>query len=119
MSYDGVEKRKNLRIGTNLIVSYRQATEKDLTDISQTKNIGLGGAMFKTKKEFPVGTNLMLEIRLPQENVPFMFIGKVMGSKQVIKDLCYDTRIEFLSVNETQKNAINALINYLSKKDDS
>ena len=47
------------------MVSYRVKAEVDNYDISQTRNLSLGGMMLTTNREFSLGTVLAIDIRLP------------------------------------------------------
>ncbi len=117
MTYIGPERRKCPRIGVHFIVSYRIVEEADNMDISQTKNISLGGMLLTTNRQFNLGTKLALEIRLPFDPDPIMFIGAVLESHQIIKDLIYDTRLEFIAVDDKHKNVIQKTVDYYLKKD--
>jgi c-di-GMP-binding flagellar brake protein YcgR len=112
MSYQGVERRKADRIKANFIVSYRVLDEINNMDITQTKNMGLGGMLLTTSRKFDVGTNLAIEIRLPFERTPIMLIGKVVESVEITKDLIYDTRLEFLAIDENHRSIISKTVTY-------
>lgn len=116
MAYAGSEKRKHPRIDGRFIVSYRILEEDDNIDISQTKNLSLGGMLLTTNKSFDAGTNIALEIRLPFDPNPIMLIAKVVESREVTKDLIYDTRLSFIAVDERHKGAINQTVDYYLKK---
>lgn len=117
MTYNGPERRKHPRINGRFIVSYRILEESDNVDISQTKNLSLGGMLLTTNKPFDSGTNLTLEIRLPFDPNPIMLIAKVVESKEITKDLIYDTRLQFLAVDEKHRDIIQQTVDYyLSKK---
>ena len=116
MIYTGPERRKSPRITGRFIVSYRILEEEDAADISQTKNIGLGGMLLTTNKQFSLGTNLALEIRLPFDPNPIMLIAKVLESREITKDLIYDTRLQFLAVDERHRKVISQTIEYYLKK---
>lgn len=116
MAYSGSEKRKHPRVTGRFIVSYRILQENDKTDISQTKNLGLGGMLLTTNRKFETGTNLALELRLPSDPNPIMLIGRVLESREISKNLIYDTRITFLAVDEKHKNAIKDTVNFYLKK---
>ena len=116
MIYTGPERRKSPRITGRFIVSYRILKEEDAADISQTKNIGLGGMLLTTNKQFSLGTNLALEIRLPFDPNPIMLIAKVLESREITKDLIYDTRLQFLAVDERHRKVISQTIEYYLKK---
>jgi hypothetical protein len=86
-------------------------------DISQTKNIALGGMLLTTNRYFSPGTKLAIEIRMPVDRVPIMLIARVIDSKQITKDLIYDTQLEFLAVDEHHRRIISQTMeSYLKKK---
>ncbi|MEW6075618.1 MAG: PilZ domain-containing protein [Candidatus Omnitrophota bacterium] len=119
MSYKGPERRKSPRIGIHFIVSYRVYEEENNIDISQAKNLGLGGMLLTTNRLFPPGTKLALEIRLPFDPHPLTIIGEVLESNEVIKDLIYDTRLQFLAVDSKHKNIMGKTVDYFLKKGES
>jgi hypothetical protein len=45
-----------------------------------------------------------------------MLIGKVVDSREISKDLIYDTRLEFLAVDEKHRKVISQTVNYYLKK---
>lgn len=117
MSYEGVERRKQPRVRGRFIVSYRIMDEINNVDVTQTKNLCLGGMLLTTNKKFETGINLALEIRLPFERNPIMLIGKVVESKEITKDLIYDTRLQFLAIDENHREIISKTVEYyLNKK---
>jgi len=117
MSYGGPERRKNPRVRGRFIVSYRILDKSDIIDITQTKDVCLGGMLLTTNKIFEKGTPLAVEIRLPFEKNPIMLIGKVIDSKEISKDLIYDTRLEFVTIDENHRSIINKTVDYyVSKK---
>lgn len=116
MVYLGPERRKHPRISGRFIVSYRILDEVDNTDISQTKNLSLGGMLLTTNKQFTAGTKLALEIRLPFDPDPIMLIARVVDSREMTKNLIYDTRLMFLAVDERHRKAMNETVEYYLKK---
>lgn len=116
MVYPGPERRRHPRIKGRFIVSYRILEESDNIDISQTKNVGLGGMLLTTNKCFNNGTNLAIEIRLPFDPNPIIIVGKVIDSREITKDLIYDTRLQFLTVDDRHKNVIHQTVDYYLKK---
>jgi hypothetical protein len=119
MSYTGPERRRNQRIMGRFIVSYRIMNEINNVDISQTKNISMGGMLLTTNRNFTPGVNLALEIRLPFDPHPIMLIGRVVESHEIMKDMIYDTRIEFLAIDEKHKKVISETVGYYVKKEKS
>ena len=117
MAYPGPEKRNDSRASGRFIVSYRILEEKDNIDVSQTKNISLGGMLITTNRQFEPGVKLALEIRLPFDPNPIVLVGKVIGSQEISKNLIYDTRLEFLSIDEPHKNIVFQTVEYYLKKE--
>lgn len=116
MAYPGSERRKHPRIMGRFIVSYRIMEEADNADISQTKNLSLGGMLLTTNRQFNPGTKLALEIRLPFDPDPIMLIARVVESREITKNLIYDTRLMFLAVDERHRKAMNETVEYYLKK---
>ena len=116
MTYTGPERRKFPRIIARFIVSYRVLEENDAIDVSQTKNLSLGGMLLTTNRKFDSGTNLALEIRLPFDPNPIMLIGKVVESREITRNLIYDTRLSFLAVDERHRKVISQTVDYYVKK---
>ncbi len=116
MAYSGPERRRYPRVSGRFIVSYRIFEESDSVDVTQTKNLSIGGMLLTTNRQFDAGTNLALEIRLPFDPNPIMLIGKVVESREITKDLIYDTRLSFLAIDERHRNVISQTVNYYIKK---
>lgn len=116
MDYSGEERRKHPRARGRFVVHYRLFEERDNVDITQTKNISLGGMYLTTNKQFEPGVKLTLEIRLPFDPHPIMIIGKVLESREVAKNLIYDTRLEFLAIDDKHAEIINQTVDYYVKK---
>ncbi|MDD5109160.1 MAG: PilZ domain-containing protein [Candidatus Omnitrophica bacterium] len=114
--YDGTERRKYPRADGRFIVSYRVIPNNSNTDISQTKNLSLGGMLLTTNCQFSIGTNLALEIRLPFDPNPIMIIAKVLESREITKNIIYDTRLAFMAVDEKHRSIIGETVNYYLKK---
>lgn len=116
VEYTGIERRSNPRINSNFIVSYRILEEKDNVDISQTKNLSLGGMLLTTNRLLAHGTKLALEIRLPAAPEAIRIIGEVVDAREVVKGVIYDTRIKLLTVDEDYLKTIRTTIDYYFKK---
>jgi len=114
---DGVNKRKTPRTPGKFIVNYRAFnTIGSECDITQTKNIGGGGMLLNTTTFFEKGTILSIDVRLPFSQEPLHFKAEVIESKEMVKNLIYDTRVMFMDMDEKQKNALTETLNhYLGK----
>jgi len=116
MEYKGPERRKHPRVKGRFIVSYRIMDDVNNVDITQTKNICLGGMLLTTNMRFEKGTPLAVEIRLPFEKNPIMLIGKVVESIEITKELIYDTQLEFIAIDENHRSIINKTIDFYTTK---
>lgn len=117
MKYEGPERRRFARITGRFIVSYRVLKESENTnDLSQTKNISLGGMLLTTNRKFAEDTLLALEIRLPFDPDPIFLKAKVLESKEITKNLIYDTRLEFIAIDNKHKKILNDTVNYYLKR---
>jgi uncharacterized protein with beta-barrel porin domain len=116
MEYTGPERRKSARANSRFVVSYRILGESDNIDMSQTKNLSVGGMLLTTNKKFEPGTNLALEIRLPFVFKPINIVGKVLECREVTENLIYDTRLQFISVDKPYIQLINKAVDYYCRK---
>jgi len=117
MTYKGQERRRCVRIDGNFIVSYRPLGSDNKIDISQTKNLSLGGMIFTSNQLFERGTKLLLEIRLPSDpNHPVPLTGQVIESTESIEGVVYNTRLEFIAVDDKEKALINKVIEVFVKR---
>lgn len=117
MSYVGPERRVSPRINAQFIVSYRVIKDDENVETAQTKNFSVGGMLLTTNKLFEPGVKLALEIRLPFDPNTIMLLARVIGSKMIIKDLIYDTRLQFISVDDKHRGIVSKTVNYYLKKE--
>jgi hypothetical protein len=118
MTHDGIERRRHPRITGRFIVTYRILDDNN-TDVTQSKNLSLGGMLLTTNRQFAKGTHLAVEIRLPFERSPIMLVGKVIDSHEITQDLIYDTRLEFLAVDEQHRGILDKTVGYYLKRQPS
>jgi c-di-GMP-binding flagellar brake protein YcgR len=119
MEYTGPERRKHPRAEYRFVVSYRVLEEEGHVDISQTKNLSLGGMWLTTNRKFGIGAKLSLEMRLPFDPDPIKLVAAVVESKEVVENLIYDTHLSFLSIDEKHKKIIGKTVErYLGKKEE-
>jgi hypothetical protein len=110
-----VERRRHPRVTGRFMVSYRILDDGNL-DFTQSKNLSLGGMLLTTNRQFSKGVCLAVEIRLPFERNPIMLVGKVIESQEITKDLIYDTRLEFLAVDEHHRDVLDKTVGHYLKK---
>ncbi|MDD5585233.1 MAG: PilZ domain-containing protein [Candidatus Omnitrophica bacterium] len=97
--YGGPERRNFPRLNANFVVSYRVKEVPEGYDLSQTKNVGQGGILLTTNRKFENGTHLAMSIRFPFIAKRIEVTGAVVDSKEIVRDLIYETRIQFLDLD--------------------
>jgi c-di-GMP-binding flagellar brake protein YcgR len=102
MAFEGQDRRKSPRAKASFMVSYKPMTEEEASDLSKTKNVSDGGMLLTTNALFEVGTLLKMHIMLPVLERKMRLIGKVLRSREVVKDLIYETHIAFLELEDDQ-----------------
>ena len=116
-NYKGEERRRGDRINKNFIVSYRIYGDPNNIDISQTKNMGEGGIMLTTNCAFEPGTILAIEIKLPFVPIPIRLLGRVLESKEINRNIIYETRLLFTYLDDSSKSMISNTVDYFIKEE--
>ncbi len=98
--YKGQDRRVHQRLNADFVVSYRIHKAPENYDLSQTKNVSAGGLMITTNRKFEKGTFLSITIRFPFIMQRIEVTGQVVGSREVVRNLIYETRVSFLDLNE-------------------
>lgn len=110
-STKGAERRKHPRVRGNFVVSYRIVEGNQLSDLTQSKNLSEGGMLITTNRKFEKDTTLSVFVRLPFSPEKIHLIGRVVDSREVVKNLIYETRMCFLDIDEQKKEVIAATVN--------
>lgn len=111
------ERRKFPRIEENFVVSYRLYGDAQMLDTSHTKNIGEGGMLLTTNRAFDTGTILAIEIRLPLIPIPIRLLGNILESKEIAKNLIYETRLSFTYMDNQSKEFVRNTVDHFLKED--
>jgi len=109
------ERRKFLRVDGTYVVSYRDiSAEIPKGDVTQTKNISVGGILFTTGRSFAAGAILAVGLRLPGSLDYINIQVKVVESKHKGKgkSIMYDTRVKFIDLKETDSKYIQKIIGH-------
>jgi hypothetical protein len=97
--FKGSEKRNHPRVNVNFVVSYRISKAPENYDLSQTKNVSQGGLMVTTNRKFDKDSFLAITIRFPFILQRIEVTGQVIESKEVVRNLIYETRVRFLDLD--------------------
>lgn len=112
------ERRKFVRIDESFVVYYTTvAPDEPKSDVSQTKNISIGGILFITDRKFSQGSVLKLRIKLPDAPDYVNVRVKVVDSKERVKNIIYETRAQFIGISDADKDSINKMVEYHLKKE--
>ena len=115
------DRRKYLRIKKHFILSFYD--KKDPTvkhEVSQLKNISLGGSCFITIRPYESSTKLVLELKTPYLAGTIHLEGTVLESLEKVPDLLYETRLAFDALSPQAEFVLHKIVNYFqegSKKD--
>lgn len=112
--YTGLDRRKYSRLSRPFMVRYWIPESTEQADLSQVKDISLGGVCLTTYRVFEKGTKLVLEIKLPGAEI--MPTGRVLESKQsaISLPIC-KTRLEFLDMEETDRQILDEKLDFFLK----
>ena len=107
------ERRQYQRIAQSFILSYFDLkSPKDKQEITQLKNISLGGMCFISSVSLPEGAKLGIDLKTPYIGSTTYFEGLVEGSHEKVKDLIYETRLKFINLHPDAEFLLNKLIEY-------
>ena len=109
------ERRQYFRINKNFILTYfDQASPSQKYEITQLKNISLGGMCFITTKSFEPSMKLGIELKTPYLAGTTYLEGIVMESHEKMKDKIYETRLQFESLGAESRVLLEKLIEFFS-----
>lgn len=103
-------KRSSERIDATLLVYYKKHGSQMGYDLSQTANISSGGVMLTTSFAYKVNDVLDLKLVSPINSDGDIVLAQVRGCEQVIPDIMYRTRVQFIETEPEQDFLIKQLI---------
>jgi len=113
---DKIERRKYERIAKQFVLTYKVRGKEEKYEVSQIKNISLGGMLFTTSKDFLPNTLLEIELKAPVSAKAINLLAKVVDSQKVVEGLIYNTRVSFVEVEESAKDLIKETVDFFLKK---
>ena len=117
MKHEGLDKRRYIRIGTSLLVSYTvldaQGEHKELI----TKDVSGGGIRLPLKERLSVGTMLKVQLELLKEKKRISLEAKVIWIKPTLddKEYSYEAGLEFINLDLAQRAMISNCVQYLNR----
>lgn len=106
----GPERRQHPRIKKNFILSYFDPARPDQKfEITQLKNISLGGMCFITGRSFDTPAKLGIELKTPYLAGTTYLEGVVLESHEKMKGKIYETRLRFTLLDTEAKVLLEKL----------
>jgi hypothetical protein len=105
----GKERRKYPRTDVSMEVNYHVLGVIDDLASACTKDSSLAGFLLKTDHQIKHGVCLVLEIPWPSRLTPIRLLGRVVESVASKDPKIYDTRIEFLAMNDETRKLVEKL----------
>ena len=105
-----LERRQHPRTDASLVVSYRVKELASDYDISQSKNVSQGGMLLTTNRQFGPGEPLLMTLRLPCMPDAMEVTALVVASREIVRDLIYDTRVQFSSLDAGALTGIGTFV---------
>ncbi len=105
------ERRRFIRVDGSFIVSYTDIfAQQPKSDLSQTKNISLGGILFTADRNISVGSPLNVKLKLPTTPDYINVRVKVVDCKERVKGIMYDVRAKFINISEIDRDSIRKIV---------
>ncbi len=109
------ERRNSQRIHKNFILSYfDKANPEQRYELTQMKNIGMGGMCFIASQKFEPYTKIGIELTTPYLAETTYLEGIVLGSHEKVKDMIYETRLKFECLDSQAEFLLVRLIEFFS-----
>ena len=115
--YHGPERRTHVRANANFVISYRVTDPPSDYDLTQSKNVSQGGLLLTTNQFFPNGIFLALIIRFPFAQKKIEATGKVVGCREVVKNIIYETRLQFIDLDMSIFEEIGEFVSKILAKE--
>ena len=107
------ERRRYERIKKSFILSYFDLKKPDHKfEITQLKNISLGGMCFVTTQNFNSSSKLGVELKTPYIAGTTYLEGTVLQSHEKMKGTIYETRLEFDALDTEAKILLEKLMEF-------
>ena len=105
------ERRRFKRIKKNFVLTYHvKETPEEKHEITQLKNISMGGMCFVTTKGYEPSTEVEIELKTPYLTDTTFIEGVVLESHEKVKDMIYETRLQFKFLNPQAEFLLTKLV---------
>lgn len=116
----GVERRKSVRIDTDIDVLYEIVnSQKYKKEFSVSRNISSGGINLALGEKLLPDTTLRLQLNIPQSTHPIITEGKIVWVKEILgrfvmqkSERFFSTGIKFVNMNKEDMDTLQNFINH-------
>jgi len=113
------ERRKFKRISKNFILKYFDLENpEEIYEITQLKNISMGGMCFITTRKIEPKTVLGIDLKTPYITNQTYLEGVVLETHTNAVNMLYETRLEFSKIGHDAKFVISKLIEYFTDQEE-
>ncbi len=107
------ERRQYLRIQKHFILSYYDIDDPSTKhDITQLKNISLGGMCFVASHYYKPGIKIAIDLKTPYLAGTVHLTGVVLQSHEKITNILYEIRMAFHQLNPQSEFVLNKIVEY-------
>lgn len=111
------ERRKHERINKSYVLRYfLRENPAEKFEITQLKNISMGGMCFVTTEAYPPNSTLGIELKTPYVSETTYLEGRVLQSHEKAGSMLYQTRVEFYELNDHAKLLLSKIISSTSDR---
>ena len=114
--WDNTERRRYIRIEKHFIITYYDKNDPQIKrNISQLKNISLGGICFVTAEQYQIKTEMGIELKTPYVTDAVYIEGTILESREKIPNMIYETRMSFHNISLEAQMILNKVIETFSR----
>ncbi len=104
------ERRQFIRIEKHFLIAYYNLDDPSQShDVTQLKNISLGGMCFIASHDFSLDTRLGIDLKTPYAEETHLQAYVIETKKTTLGDL-FETRVGFSSIDEQARKALEKII---------
>ncbi len=109
------ERRQHTRIQKNFILQYFELPNEQVKyEVTQLKNISLGGMCFISSKKLNENTALGIELKTPYISTTTYLAGIVLESQEKVSGILYETRLRFENLDPQSSLILKELMEIIS-----
>ena len=108
----GNDRRRSPRMNVAIDLNYHVLGVIDNIEFAKTTDSSLAGFLLRTKDEIKRGVCLVIEIPWPSRLTPIRLLGRVVESRHTNDSSAFDTRLEFLGMNDETRGIVKKLIEH-------